>query len=68
MESEVYDPEKFAAMTWEEREHAITRKALSLRSGVPPEFNLAPTLELVSKAFYMGFDVIRPDSATPGIK
>jgi hypothetical protein len=56
------------ADSWEQRCEMIGRKALALQEGVPPEFNLAPTLELVSRAWYMGFDLVRTDSASESPK
>jgi hypothetical protein len=37
----------------------LMNKALELVGNVPPEFNIAPTVELVRQAWSMGYDVIR---------
>lgn len=48
-------------MTHEEYESAITEKALQLSRGQPPEFNVAPTIELIKMAWRLGYDVIRKE-------
>lgn len=40
------------------REREYERKALELTKGCPPEFNIAPYIELVRAADALGFDVI----------
>jgi hypothetical protein len=39
-------------------ERAVMSRALDLRGECGPMFNIVPTLELVRKAFAMGFDVV----------
>lgn len=43
-------------------EQAIEKRARELTAGAPPEFNLAPTKELVRQAFLLGYDVVTPRS------
>jgi len=42
-----------------EYERRIRQKALELTKGFPPEFNLAPLIELVKKADALGLDLVR---------
>lgn len=51
--------------TYEEFERRVMDRALDLTAGRPPEFNLVPALELVRRAFSMGYDVVRRDGPSP---
>ena len=42
----------------EKYERKVLNRALELVKGSPPEFNIQPTIDLVSKAFSLGYDVI----------
>lgn len=64
------DPEKTAhecgvayhnAIKLREFERAVERRARTLTAGRPPEFNLAPTIELVRRAWFMGYDIVNRD-------
>lgn len=46
-------------------EQAIEKRTRELTAGAPPEFNLAPTKELVRQAFLLGYDVVKPDADSP---
>jgi hypothetical protein len=48
-----------------EFENRVRARALELRAGVSPEFNLAPTMDLVRQAFVMGFDVVPRNDKAP---
>lgn len=52
---------------WERRERAIIARALELTRGVPPEFNMAPTIELIRQAWEMGYDVVRKIPEIPEV-
>lgn len=45
-------------MTFEDFERDVWKRALELTAGVPPEFNIMPTVQLVRHAFGMGYDVV----------
>lgn len=44
-----------------EFERAVEKRARALTIGAPPEFNIAPTIDLVRHAWSMGYDIIKPD-------
>lgn len=48
-------------MTHEEYEQEVMEMALSLTKGMPPEFNIAPYIDLCRKAMSMGCKVVRRD-------
>lgn len=39
-------------------EAAVQKRALQLTQGQPPEFNIAPTMELVRMAWSRGYDLV----------
>lgn len=45
---------------WHDFEKRVMRRAQELVGNQSPEFNIAPTLELVRHAFTMGYDLIKP--------
>lgn len=44
-------------------ENAVQKRALQLTQGQPPEFNIAPTMELVRMAWASGYDLVRLTAA-----
>ena len=44
-----------------EFERAVEKRARALTIGAPSEFNIAPTIDLVRRAWSMGYDIIKAD-------
>ena len=51
-------------MNWEEIEQKAPAKALELVGKVDPAYNIGPVIELVKRAWVMGYDVV-PLKAAP---